>query len=313
MFMKRRALLGALAAGTAAFSLSQPLAASDDTVRIAILPVDSSMEANYAVTAGFAQQARLALTIEQISSGAAILAAIVGGSLDTGNVNTFSILAAHDRGIPIVLIAGAVVYAPQSWNAALLVAKDSRIQGGADLNGKTIAISGLRSLPQFSAMAWIDKNGGDSKTVRFVEMPIPDMQAGLTAHRFDAASMSEPFASRAAKVDARILCHVDDGIGTSWLQSAWVTSAAWAAANPDVLRRFRTMIYRSAAWANGHQTQSAEILSQVSKVDLDVIRTMRRARYAEKEQPQLLEPVIDVALRYGVIAKRPLARNLFVT
>ena len=134
----------------------------------------------------------------------------------------------------------------------------------------------------------------------------------ILEHHVDAANMSEPFASRAATAGGRILCHVDDGIAPLWLQSAWVSLAAWAAANPDIVRRYRTLMYRTAIWANNHQRESAEILSKVSKVDMDVIRTMRRAHYAEGEsRVDLLDPVINVALRYGLIAKRPAAGDLF--
>ena len=310
--MKRRTLVGTFAITVAALSFPSQVSAADDPVRVAVLPVDSSMEASYASVMGFAERAHLGLTVEEISGGAAIMAAIIGGSIDLGNVNTFSILAARDKGVPVVMVAGATIYSSTTWNAALVVAEDSAIRNGAGFAGKTIAISGLRSLPQYSAMAWIDRNGGNSKLVRFLEMPLPNMQYAIAEHHVDAANMSEPFASRAVAAGGRILCHVDDGIAPLWLQNAWVSSAAWVAANPDIVRRYRALMYRTAIWANSHQRESAEILSKVSKVDLEVIRSMRRAHYAEDNGgADLLEPVIDVALRYGLIAKRPAARDLF--
>jgi ABC-type nitrate/sulfonate/bicarbonate transport system substrate-binding protein len=142
-------------------------------------------------------------------------------------------------------------------------------------------------------------------------MPVPDMQLALATHRVDVGNMPEPFASRSAKTDARIVCSVYDGIGNAWLQNAWVASADWVSANPEVARRFRALVYRTAGWANQHQTETAEMLSQVSSVEIDVIRQTPRARYAEKDSAELLDPVIDVAVKYGLITKRPSARELF--
>jgi hypothetical protein len=47
-----------------------------------------------------------------------------------------------------------------------MVPKDSTARTGADLNGQIVAINGLKDLTQFTTAAWIDKNGGDVRTVR---------------------------------------------------------------------------------------------------------------------------------------------------
>lgn len=308
--MKRSTLLGSIGAGAAALTLPRP-AYADDIVRIGAMPIDSSMESTYASKIGYADQAHLNLAIQGVSSGAAIMAAILGRAIDSGNVNMFSVLNAHDRGLPVVIIASAALYSSKYPTAALLVRKDSAIKDAVDMNGKTIAVDGLKSTSQFSAMAWVDKNGGDSKTLRFVEMPVPDMQLALATKRVDVGSMPQPFASRATKTDARIICNVYDGIANAWLQNAWVASADWVSANPDVARRFRALVYKTAGWANQHQTESADMLAQVSKVELDVIKQTPRARYAEKDNIELLDPVIDVSVKYGLISKRPTARDLF--
>ena len=55
--------------------------------------------------------------------------------------------------------------------AAAIVRKDSPIKTGRDLNGKTFAVPALMDLNQIAAMAWIDQTGGDSRTVKIVEIP----------------------------------------------------------------------------------------------------------------------------------------------
>ena len=174
-----------------------------------------------------------------------------------------------------------------------------------------MAVDGLKNMAQVTAMAWADKNGGDSSKIKFVEMPMPDMQIALATKRVDIAEMSEPWASRSAKADARVFGSAYDGVANSWLQNAWVANADWVTANPDVAKRFRALVYKTAAWANAHQAQSADILSDYTKVNLDVIHATPRAHYAERDSIELLEPVVDAAMKYGLISKRPDPRTLF--
>ena len=42
------------------------------------------------------------------------------------------------------------------------------------------------------AMAWVDKNGGSSAKVKFIELPFPQMEAALVAGKVDAISVQEP-------------------------------------------------------------------------------------------------------------------------
>ena len=90
--------------------------------------------------------------------------------------------------------SGAAMYAQDKgfFTQAGLEADLAFFRTPADLNGKTLAVAGLGSFAQYSAQYWIDKNGGDSKTVKFVEVSPPEMPAALEAHRVDAAAPFEP-------------------------------------------------------------------------------------------------------------------------
>jgi NitT/TauT family transport system substrate-binding protein len=183
----------------------------------------------------------------------------------------------------------------------LLVPIDSPIHSARELNGKTIAVAALRDVSQFAPMAWMDANGGDSKSVKFVEMPFSAMPVALADHRFDAAFLTEPFASR-AKDHARVLAPVFDAIAPQFLTSAYVSTTTWSAAHPELARRFAALIYRTGAYANVNRTRTGEILMQIAKIDADQLRVTPRATFAERLDPAAIKPMIDVAARYGAIA-----------
>lgn len=300
--MKRRNVLRVLAASTLAGLAPSLARAADDAVRVITIPADSSLEVNYAQSAGFAAQLQVNATVDMGTNGAAIMAAVAGGATDIGISNVGSLLTGREKGIPVVIIAAAALYNSAEPSSVLMVPKDSPLKSARDLNGKTIATDGLGNLAQFGPQAWIDKNGGDSRTVRWVEIPFTDMPIAFSAHRIDAGFLAEPNATR-AKEFARVFGNAYDGIANHFLITAWFSSAGWAAANPDLATRFATMVYRTAAWANANRSATADVLARIGYVDPALVSSMNRATFALRADPAMIKPVIDTALRYGAITK----------
>jgi ABC-type nitrate/sulfonate/bicarbonate transport system substrate-binding protein len=136
------------------------------------------------------------------------------------------------------------------------------------------------------------------------------MPAALAANRVDAAVVAEPNLSM-ARNDTRFFGKSFDGIGDLWMIDAWVASDAWIAANPDTARRFGEAMRQAAVWANHNQDKTAEIISTAMKLDLAVVRSMRRATFLEHVNLATVQPVIDVGAQYGALAARFPASNLF--
>ena len=307
--MKRdRALWIAGAAALAPLLPVRGLAA--DPLRIIGLPIDTGLEVQYAQGAGLVDQSGLNLHVESMYAGAAVQAAIAGGAADIGLTNVSSLATARERGLPLVMIAPAGLYISKEPSSVLMVARDATFKSARDLNGKTIAVNGLKSISQLGPEIWIDKNGGDSKTVRFTDMPFADMPLALASHRIDAALVAEPQAT-AAKRDARVFADVYDAIGSRFLITAWFSTAAWVSANPDQARKFAALIYHAAAWANAHRAQTAETLIASTKLDPEIVRIMPRVTFAESAEPATMQPHLDAALKYGLITKPVVAADLF--
>src|SRR5215469_2461454 len=127
--------------GGASLLFGSPLAASAQspglvTLRLSDSPVDDCMPVLYAQRAGLFAQAGLDVTLTRANSGPAIAAAVVGGALDIGDANIASIITAHTKGVPLVIVAPAAIYDPKTPDAVLLVANSSPIRTARDLLGK---------------------------------------------------------------------------------------------------------------------------------------------------------------------------------
>src|SRR5580693_6101481 len=167
--VRRSTFMSALAAMTA---LPPALSAQALTkVRIAGTPDQDMIGSFWAAQSGIFQKYGLDANVTTLASGAAITAAVVGGSLDIGRSSLLGLISARAKGVPFVLVAASILYNSARPNSALIVTKDSPIRSGRDLNDATVAVSALGDFYSLMDSNWIDSHGGDSQKVHYVEIP----------------------------------------------------------------------------------------------------------------------------------------------
>jgi NitT/TauT family transport system substrate-binding protein len=295
-----RRLTFALLALALTFGITPATRAADaplTVINLINLPADNSAEVYYAQELGYFTDAGLDVRITPMTNSGAIIAAIAGGGGDIGNAVVGTVADARGKGIPILYLAPAGLYDAASPTAALSVLKDSPIKTAADLTGKVVAVSGLGDLTYYATRAWIDKNGGNSASVKFIELPFPAMAAAVIQHRVDAAYIIEPFFTAAAD-DVRILARAAESVAPRYQATGWIASESWLTAHADVAKRFAAAIHRTALWANGHQKESAVILLKYLKIDPAIVERMHRVPYAVTLDTKLIQPPIDTAAKY---------------
>jgi len=306
--MKRRTLVLGLSA--AFVQLPRRVLAADSPIRLGNVALDSSSEIFSAMSEGFLSRAGIDVQLQNFTNGSAIAAAVVSGSLDVGGSNVLSLASAHEKGLPLKIIGSGAVYTTKNPTTVMLVAKNSKLRTARDLNGTTIGVNVLKGIAHISAEGWVDKNGGDSKQVRFVELPFSATPAAIIAGRVDAGVVPEPFLTQ-SKNDTRFFAKSYDGIADRWMIDAYIANETWIAANRDLARRFAQAMRQAGTWANHHQDKTAEIVSKAMNVDLSVVRSMARASFLERTDLSVVQPVVDAGAQYGALTARFPASDLF--
>jgi NitT/TauT family transport system substrate-binding protein len=271
------------------------------TIHVGAIPSEVAAELFYGVDMGMFKKNGLDVQIDFFANGAAIAAAVAGGSLDLGLSDLMSVINAHAHGLPFVYAAPGLLTTLKAPTIGLLVPNGSPIKDAKDFNGKSVAVSGLRNIAQITASAWIDANGGDSKTVKFVEVPFPQLVPALAAGRIDASVANEPWMTLASESGNRLVFMDKGALSPSFLLSGWVTTKDWVQKNPDALAKFVLSMRQIAAWANANLAASSPILAKYTKSDLAIMQRMHRGTFAERFDPSYVQPVIDAAAKYGVI------------
>lgn len=298
----RRAILALLAA-LVLVPLRPPAAGaqSGTPLRIAVIPTDAGMGAYYARDLGLFAKAGVNATVDSMPSGAAITAGIVAGSIDIGFSNLLPIAQANARGIPVVVVFPGSLRTADRPNGALMVTKDSPITTARDLNGKTIGVPQLQNMTQLAPMAWVDQNGGDSKTLRWAEIGLPLLGHALDERRVDAIIATEPFLTQ-DRVNDRELADPFNAIGTRFVGNCWFATRAFADAHPDAIAKFVTAIREAARWANAHPNDTLPIVAKYTKTPIDVLERMPHILIEENMVPADFQPLLDAAAKYGMLS-----------
>lgn len=307
----RIALCGVLVLALLAGSVRATGAQTSPVVRIGVVPGEFSAQPWYADEVGIFAKYGLKVQISPFTSGAAGAAALVSGAFDIIFTNVLSLAIAYQKGLPLTAIAVANIYSPKDWGSGVLaVDRGSPLNSAKSFAGKTIAVNALNNAMELGARAWIDKNGGDSSTVRWVEIPDFQQEGAVESGRVDAAVMSAGVYPKLGKPDypIRVVAPALGAIAPTFAVDVWATSNDWLAQHPNEARAFVAAMREAAVWGNTHHHESAEILTKYTKRSLADIEASVRYIYGTDLTPQALQPQIDAAAKYGWLASFPAQR-----
>jgi len=293
-----------LAFGSAAL-LARPAAAQSPALRhlsVASAQDSDAVACLYAQESGLFRKAGLDVTLAPNASGSAIASAVIGGAVDIGKSSLTALITAYSKGIQIVLVAPSALYNVDSPVTGTIVRADSPLRSPRELNGKTVSVQSVRGSLQLATMAWVDTNGGDSSTIRFLELP---PQAGLIAlesGRVDAVTLANPYLTQAvSEKKARVLGWSSEAIAKRFLLTAYFTTKAFAAANADAVARFAQAMAASAAYLNTHQAETVGLVARFTGALPDVIKSIPRETFATTLEARDVQPYIDASVKYKFI------------
>jgi NitT/TauT family transport system substrate-binding protein len=276
-------------------------------LRVGVIPIADVAPLYLGIDKGFFEEEQLTIEPQLAEGGAAITPAVMSGDFQIGFSNTISLLIAASQDLPVEIITQGVLAGTseeEAW-ADLLVLKDGPIKEPADLEGKTIAVNTLENICEVTIKASLEKDGVAVDTLKFAEVPFPDMNAALEAGRVDAACVVEPFVSQGKAGAAR-------GINPFYVRTApdltvatYFTSKQYAEDNPDVIERFVKAMNKSLTYASEHPDEVRQILLDYTEIPPEAAEAIKLPIW----RPDLNEPTIELlselSLKYGLIEEEP--------
>jgi NitT/TauT family transport system substrate-binding protein len=269
-------------------------ASSDDVVRPLL----------YAVDAGLFKKAGLDVELVKLSNGAAVAAAVAGGSIQLGKGSALTPVQAYAKGIPFVVTANLANYSSDSPNVAMLVQNSSPIRTAKDLAGKTVGMVGLNDSNTLGAYAWLEKNGVDLNSVKYIELGNSAGAAALEANRVDAMMFLDPALSAAlASSNFRVLSYPNDALGRRFSVGTMFGLASWVNAHLDEVGRFNRALSSAEAYVAGHENETKPLAAKFADLELSQLQNVRPPTRTTGITTSDLQIVIDAAAKYKFIPK----------
>jgi NitT/TauT family transport system substrate-binding protein len=301
-----------LAASTGVPSAQQPALT---TIRFTSSPSDDLRPLLYAQSAGLFQKAGLNVVIDKASSGGVVAQSVIGGAEDIGKASLLSLIAAYARGVPFAMIAPSAIHRRDDANSGILIAANSPIKSVLDLQGKVVGCTAIGDIGYLGTRGMIDAQGGDSSTVKWVEIPTTVLGAAIEQGRVDAGMTTEPYMSKdLASGRFRILADMLNGYSRPMiLESAFFATRDYVAKNRDAVARFAKVMQQASAYANTHVSQTLPLMVSFSGMDPDAAAKMHKTFTALTFDSDQIQPVIDAAAKYKIIPKGFSARDMLAT
>jgi NitT/TauT family transport system substrate-binding protein len=244
------------------------------------------------------EKAGLDVTVSVATSGAASMQAVIGKAADIGVSNTLALVTARGKNIPIVVVAAGSMYRSDILNDLLLKTPDNPAKTGKDMEGKTVAVTGLHDLLGIAVQSWIAQNGGDPSKVNFVEMPSAMMQPALDAKRVDFVAVYEPFVSTMLRNGAyKQFAAPFNSIAPSFMSTAWFAMGPWASEHKAAVATFNRVMSQAAKYVDAHYEEQLPLIAQFTKLPIETLKGMSRVYDAPSLDPATLQPLINTAFK----------------
>jgi NitT/TauT family transport system substrate-binding protein len=277
------------------------------TLKVGVIPIADVAPLYLGMKKGFFEEEQLTIKPQLAEGGAAITPAVVSGDFQIGFSNTISLLIAASQDLPVEIITQGVLAGKtedQAW-ADLLVLKDGPIKEPQDLEGKTIAVNTLKNICEVTIKASLEKEGVAVDTLKFTEVPFPDMNAALEAGRVDGACVVEPFVSQGKAGAAR-------GIDPFYVRTApdltvatYFTSTEYAEQNADVVDRFVSAMNRSLTYAQSHPDEVRQVLLDYTEIPPEAAEQITLPVWRPDLNRPTIERLSELSEKYGLIEEQP--------
>jgi NitT/TauT family transport system substrate-binding protein len=273
-------------------------------LKLALQPLTNYANILVARDKGFFTEENLSVSWTTVSQGAWTVEAVYGGSVHFGGSGLIEPLIARGNGLDLMLaVANGRIQPKAPDNNALLVRTNDTIAKAADFTGKTVA-AGLINSPNYIHMVhWLKKAGVDPKSVRFLELPFPQMADALYQNRLDAVWNVEPFVTIMVKSgQARIIAHpYQENIPNMDITAVYARES-WLKANRDVALRFKRAVDKATNYFNAAPKEERDDwVAKFTGVRPELVAAMTLPQFVTEFNVPGLRANVELAVSQGVV------------
>lgn len=271
-------------------------------VTVGTLPILPTAVIQLGIDEGIFADHGLELTVETGQGGAALLPAVMSGSMDFATGNPISLLQARDQGLDVRVVS-SYTYDTSEGVHAVLALKDSGIESAKDLEGKTVAINTLRSMGDLTIMEAVEQDGGDPTKVTFVEMPYPNMEQALDRGDVDAVWTPEPFMTIISGGIGKVVSYPGVESVEGHPTMMFFSSADFIESEPETVQKMSDAINEAMDYAQDNPDAVRETAVEMLDLDPALADKVVLEDFGGPVRTEVVQQFGELMDKYGVLEK----------
>ncbi len=291
------------------------------TLNVAVVPAMDSAGFFIALHDGLFAKEGLSINYSPAVSSETAVAQQLKGQLDiTGGNYVSYINEAAVNHAPIEVVAEGSIM--QHGAQTIFTMPSSKITTLGQLKGHLVGVNAPGNIDYLLGVSVLQENGVNPGSVQFPDatmkaftatggnIPFPLMAGDLAAGKIAAAIMPEPFASIAEQEYGAVpLADLNQGATSDFPIEGYVVTKAWAAQNPNTLKRFLAALEIGQEISDtdrGAVEQAFEAIKgpQNGQVPPGIASVMALDNYPIGVDASRIQRVADVMYQFGVLRTR---------
>ena len=273
---------GAIVATTLIGANASPALAAYD-IKIGLVPINAAGAVQYAIDSGMFRKNGINVTeVVPFAAPPPSIAALAAGAVQFTYAPSIAIINAYaNAGMSLKVVAPADGYdlptltkaktnatiASQLDDTGVCVSKTSGINTWKDLEGKTISVPARKTQGEVTIANAVKKAGGNPATINWVTLGFPQVVDSVASGKVAGGFTVEPFTTACSTAGLKNLGA--PGVAFFTNESAigmWVTTAAYASANPAAVLAFQKSIGEANAFAMASKANMTKVLTASTKI-----------------------------------------------
>jgi NitT/TauT family transport system substrate-binding protein len=280
---------------------TSPEAGGGTTISVGHGPNLSNADLYLAESKGYFGEVGLKADMKVQAAGSNAIPQLLNDGLQFAVVDVPTAITAIAQNLPLQVIGPNIVGSPGKVGyAGVMVSPTSGITSPADLVGKTVAVNQINGTGMILTRATLAKAGVDWRTVKFAEVPPPQLLTTLAAGRSDAALLGEPEVTVARSQNMEYLFNTNQHTVPGIATFVYITSKAYASKNPGVVNSFRSAMLKAHVYANAHPDEVRTIAKSSTQVPAELLAKVTLPTFGEKAvEPREIDTWIALMEQYG--------------
>jgi NitT/TauT family transport system substrate-binding protein len=272
-------------------------------LRVGILTIGDLLPFWAAQERGFFRDEGLKVEQVEMAGGAAIQPAVASGDLDLGWSNVVSVVLAKGEDLAFQFIGGGAFLGPGHYeNQAILVQQGSPIRDAGQLEGKTIGLNTLNNINHLAILAYLEQNGVDPNSVKFLELGTPDTVEALAAGRVDAVAANEPFVTIGLQNGSAevLVSNPFEPFGREPFLAGFMSTPQWLDEHPKTAAAFTRAFGKGINWVQGNPREANRLLVRITGIEPAIATEMTPSLLKPQIAAADIEPWIAAANEHGM-------------